>query len=344
MTKIFDWKEKINESELDEISSAIKEGKLVIFPTETVYGIGASIYNDDALKNIFITKGRAQDNPLIIHVSSKEMIKEIVTDISDIENKLIDAFMPGPFTLILNKKKHISNIVSANLDTVGIRMPDSKIAKAIIEKSNTPIAAPSANLSTKPSCTNLNDLLEDFDNKVPYIIDGGASKIGVESTVVKVINGIPTILRPGKITPEDIYEVTKIVNLDKNVNEVKTGKVESPGMKYKHYAPSSKCLLIYMDNEKEMINEINNHITNNTYVIGYNEHKKLINTGNFYSFGSIHNYEEISHNIFSLLREVDRKKPELIIIEGLKKEGIGIAIMNRLIKAASHNYIEKLDK
>ena len=344
MTKIFDWKEKINESELDEISSAIKEGKLVIFPTETVYGIGASIYNDDALKNIFITKGRAQDNPLIIHVSSKEMIKEIVTEISDIENKLIDAFMPGPFTLILNKKKHISNIVSANLDTVGIRMPDSKIAKAIIEKSNTPIAAPSANLSTKPSCTNLNDLLEDFNNKVPYIIDGGASKIGVESTVVKVINGIPTILRPGKLTPEDIYEVTNSVSIDKNINEVKTGKVESPGMKYKHYAPSSKCLLVYMDNENDMINEINNHIAKNTYVIGYREHQNLINTNNFYSFGSIHNYEEISHNIFSLLREVDRKKPELIIIEGLKKEGIGIAIMNRLIKAASHNYIEKLNK
>lgn len=344
MTKVFDWKESINELELKEISNAIKNGELVIFPTETVYGIGASIYDDNALKNIFITKGRAQDNPLIIHVSNKEMIEDIVTDISEIENKLIEAFMPGPFTLILNKKNHISNIVSANLDTVGIRMPDSKIAKAIIESSNTPIAAPSANLSTKPSCTNLNDLLEDFDNKVPYIIDGGSSKIGVESTVVKVINGIPTILRPGKITPEDIYKVAKIVNLDKNVHELKTGKVESPGMKYKHYAPSSKCLLIYMDNEKEMINEINNHITNNTYVIGYNEHRKLINTDNFYSFGSIHNYEEISHNIFSLLREVDRKKPELIIIEGLKKEGIGIAIMNRLIKAASHNYIEKLDK
>ena len=344
MTKIFDWKENINESELDEISSAIKDGKLVIFPTETVYGIGASIYNNDALKNIFITKGRAQDNPLILHVSSKEMIKDVVTDISDIENKLIDAFMPGPFTLILNKKKHISNIVSANLDTVGIRMPDSKIARTIIEKSNTPIAAPSANLSTKPSCTNLNDLLEDFNNKVPYIIDGGASKIGVESTVVKVINGIPTILRPGKITPEDIYEVTNSVNIDKNINEVKTGKVESPGMKYKHYAPSSNCLLVYMDNENDMINEINKHITKNTYVIGYKEHQNLINTNNFYSFGSINNYEEISSNIFSLLRKVDRNKPELIIIEGLKKEGIGIAVMNRLIKAASHNYIEKLDK
>lgn len=341
MTKVFNWKENINNKELEEISKAITNGKLVIFPTETVYGIGASIYDDEALKNIFITKGRASDNPLIVHVSDINMIKDITTSISPIEEKLIDAFMPGPFTLILPKKNKISNIVSANLDTIGVRMPDSLIAHKIIEYSNTPIAAPSANLSTKPSCTNLADLLEDFDNKVPYIIDGGDSKIGVESTVVKVINGVPTILRPGMITPEDIIKVTGNVRIDKNINEVKTGVVESPGMKYKHYAPNSKCLLIYSDDEDKLINEVNDQITNNTIVIGFKEHQDKIHTDKYYIHGSINNYEEISHNIFSLLREVDRLKPDLIIIEGIKKEGLGIAIMNRLIKSASHNYIEK---
>ena len=310
-SKYADLKEKINLEKIKEAANSIKTGELVLFPTETVYGIGANALDENAVNKIFKAKGRAGDNPLIVHIADRNKIKDIADDITEMEQMLIDAFMPGPFTLILNKKKHISNIVSANLDTVGIRMPDSKIARTIIEKSNTPIAAPSANLSTKPSCTNLNDLLEDFNNKVPYIIDGGASKIGVESTVVKVINGIPTILRPGKITPEDIYEVTNSVNIDKNINEVKTGKVESPGMKYKHYAPSSKCLLVYMDNENDMINEINKHITKNTYVIGYKEHQNLINTNNFYSFGSINNYEEISSNIFSLLRKVDRNKPEI---------------------------------
>lgn len=341
MTKIFNWKNNIDDDELEEIVTAISEGKLVIFPTETVYGIGASIYSDEALKNIFVTKGRASDNPLIVHVSDINMIHDITTSISPIEEKLIAAFMPGPFTLILPKKDNISNLVSANLNTIGVRIPDSLIARRIIESSNTPIAAPSANLSTKPSCTKLSDLLEDFDNKVDYIIDGGESKIGVESTVVKVINNIPTILRPGKISPSDIKNVVGCVNIDKNVNEVKTGIVESPGMKYKHYAPNSKCLLIYSANEKTLIDEVNNHLLCNTIVIGFKEHKDKIKTNMFYIHGSINNYEEISHNIFSLLREVDRLNPDLIIIEGIKKEGLGIAIMNRLIKSASHNYIEK---
>ncbi|MEG1015373.1 MAG: L-threonylcarbamoyladenylate synthase [Bacilli bacterium] len=341
MTKIFNWNNIINPDELNEIVDAIKEGKLIIFPTETVYGIGASIYNENALKNIFITKNRAQDNPLIVHVSSIEMIRTIVENISPVEEKLINTFMPGPFTLILPKKSNISPIITANSEYVGVRMPNNIIIKTIIESSNTPLAAPSANLSTKPSCTTLKDILEDFNNKVEYIIDGGDSLIGIESTVVKVINEIPVILRPGKITPEDIIKVVGKVNISKNLNKLATGNVESPGMKYKHYAPKSKCILIYSKNEYKLIEEINNNIIDNTYVLGFIEHMNKINTTNFYSLGSINNLEEISHNIFSLLREIDRLNPNLIIIEGVKKEGLGIAIMNRLIKSCSHNYIEK---
>ncbi|MEG1143224.1 MAG: L-threonylcarbamoyladenylate synthase [Bacilli bacterium] len=341
MTKIFNWNNIINPDELNEIVDAIKEGKLIIFPTETVYGIGASIYNENALKNIFITKNRAQDNPLIVHVSSIEMIRTIVENISPVEEKLINTFMPGPFTLILPKKSNISPIITANSEYVGVRMPNNIIIKTIIESSNIPLAAPSANLSTKPSCTTLKDILEDFNNKVEYIIDGGDSLIGIESTVVKVINEIPVILRPGKITPEDIIKVVGKVNISKNLNKLATGNVESPGMKYKHYAPKSKCILIYSKNEYKLIEEINNNIIDNTYVLGFIEHKNKINTTNFYSLGSINNLEEISHNIFSLLREIDRLNPNLIIIEGVKKEGLGIAIMNRLIKSCSHNYIEK---
>ena len=183
MTKIFDFKDKINEEELKEASFVIKENGLVIFPTETVYGLGANALNEEAVSKIFIAKGRPNDNPLIVHISNFDMLNELTKNITDIEKKLIDAFFPGPFTLILEKSDLVPNNVTCNLNTVGIRMPSNKIANRLIELSG-PIAAPSANISGRPSGTKASDIIEEFNDKVDIIIDGGSTKIGLESTAV----------------------------------------------------------------------------------------------------------------------------------------------------------------
>ena len=314
--KILNWKEKINVHELDEVNKCLKSGGLVIFPTETVYGLGADARNSEAVNNIFKAKGRANDNPLIVHLDSKSNISKYAEITNEIEEKLIDAFMPGPFTIILKKKDNIPSNVSAGLDTVGIRIPSNEIANTILYTSGIPIAAPSANVSGRPSGTNIDDIIQEFDGKVDYIIDGDNTDIGLESTVVKVIDNTPTILRPGFITAEDIMEVIGTVKVSDNIFKKVDGPVESPGMKYKHYAPEAKCELIYIHIENDLVNYF-----------------KEINYGD--------SLISIAHNIFKLLRLADTYHPDLILIEGVSKEGLGLAIMNRLIRACSHNYIER---
>lgn len=341
VTRVYDFKNGINNLALKESGEKIRNGKLVIFPTETVYGIGANALDSKAVDDIFIAKGRANDNPLIVHVSDFAMMKDLVEEPNAMEKKLLDAFMPGPFTLILKKKNIIPNNVSANLDTVGIRMPSNKIAHDLIEEAGVPIAAPSANVSSRPSGTQVEDIIDEFQDKVDIIIDGGMTNIGLESTVVKVIDGIPTILRPGKITPEDIMAVVGVCKLSDNLFKKVDGVVESPGMKYKHYAPKSKCLLVYSDSDEEIINIVQENITYKTLIIGCDEHTSSYDCYKYLNYGKKLDYDAISHNIFAYLRQADKYNPDLIIIEGVKKEGLGIAIMNRLIRAAGYNYIEK---
>ena len=206
---VFDWKKGIKQSELNIVVDTLKNDGLVILPTETVYGLGANACSNIACKKIFEAKGRAQDNPLIVHVSDMNMIGRVVQDLSEIEEKLVKAFMPGPFTLILKKSKIISDVASCNMDTIGVRMPSNKIINEVISKSGFPIAAPSANISGRPSGTNVDDIIEEFDGRVSIIVDGGDSDIGIESTVVKVIDNIPVILRPGFITEDDIKKVVR---------------------------------------------------------------------------------------------------------------------------------------
>ena len=255
MEYMFNWKNDINKNELDKVINVIKNDGLVIIPTETVYGIAANALSDEACTKIFVAKGRAQDNPLIVHVSDKNMIKRLVKNINDIEEKLIDTFMPGPFTLILEKKDCISDVASAMGDTIGIRMPSNKIIREVIKESNIPLAAPSANISGRPSGTCIDDIIEELKDRVDVIIDGGKCNIGIESTVVKVINNVPTILRPGYITEEDIKKAVGKVEISKNLFKKvnKNEKVESPGMKYRHYAPKTKCILV-----EKNINQIEN--------------------------------------------------------------------------------------
>lgn len=192
----YNWKENINTEELKNVANLIKNGDIVVFPTETVYGIGANALDKNAVKKIFIAKGRPSDNPLIVHVANKQDIGRVALTPSAVEQKLIDAFMPGPITIILRKKAVIPDVVSAGLDTVGIRMPSNKIANKIISAAGVPIAAPSANISGKPSGTRLKDIRDELESKVSVMIDGGETEVGLESTVVKVENNIPIILRP----------------------------------------------------------------------------------------------------------------------------------------------------
>ena len=337
MTKYLDINNNYRKELLIEASNYIKDGKLVIFPTETVYGIGADGLNEGAVKNIFIAKGRASDNPLILHVSSIDMINRIAYVKSKLEKKLIDNFFPGPFTIILKKRDIVPSIVSGNLDTVGVRMPINKVAHDLIELSDTPIAAPSANISGRPSGTNIDDIYEELNEKVDYIINDGDTNIGLESTVVRVINDEIHILRPGMITYDDLSKYGKVV-IDSHVlgNINKNDKVLSPGMKYRHYAPKTKCLLVYSENNDKLIKKMIELEGDNTLIITNKRNVNLFK--NAISYGET--LEDISHNIFKILRSVDKLNKKLIIIEGVQSKGLGLAIMNRLIRACSHNYIE----
>ncbi len=342
MEKYLDLRREKEYEEIEEAGKIIKNGGLVLFPTETVYGLGANGLDENAVKKIYEAKGRKPDNPLILHISKFEMLPQIATEITDIENKLINAFWPGPFTIILPKTEIVPSIVAGGLETVGVRMPSGVIAQKLIDYAGVPIAAPSANISGRPSGTKVEDIYDELKDKVDYIIDGGETEIGLESTVVRVIDGIPHILRPGKITAEQIKDVVGNVEVDNHIlHKTQDGQaILSPGMKYRHYAPKAKCVLVYSKQEegfiekaKEIASEYKNPII-------------LTKTGNISKFDEIKTFdmgetlEEISKNIFTALRKVDTYNPDIVIIEGVAKDGLGLAIMNRLIRACEYNYIE----
>lgn len=347
MSKIYNFKKNIKNDELEDIKNIINEGGLVVFPTETVYGIGADAKNKEAVNKIFVAKGRPQDNPLIVHISNYDMLKEFTCNISEIEKKLMDTFWPGPFTIILNSNGILPQNVTAGLNTVGVRMPDNDIALSIIEKSNTPIAAPSANISGRPSGTNINDIFDELNDKVNAFVDGGETNIGIESTVVKVDNNVVNILRPGKVSLEDIKALGLDVKLDKHVfADVKEGeKIESPGMKHRHYAPSVKTILLeYTDDENNMINILKKYISDNPDkkigILCFDEHKDILKEYNVITIGSVNNVLEISSNIYTKLRSIENYDCDEWIIEGVSRTGIGTAIMNRLTRACSYNILK----
>lgn len=340
-SKYINVKKNNNFEELKAPAEAIKQGKLVLFPTETVYGIGANALNEEAVKKIYIAKGRASDNPLIAHISHIEMLEQLVEKVGKVEKTLIENFWPGPLTIIFKKKKIVPDIITGGLDTVAIRMPSNQIARKLIEYSNCPIAAPSANISGKPSGTLVEDIIEELDGKVEYIIDSGKVDIGIESTVIRVQDGVVHILRPGKITPEDIQALKIPVHIEKQIlGKYKEGeKILSPGIKYKHYSPNTKCVLIYSKDNDKMVQKINELSQNkNVVVLCKTKNLEKYNISNKLNMGN--SLEEISKNIFTLLRKADTYKADLILIEGVEKTGLGLAIMNRLIRACAHDYIE----
>ena len=268
-SKYIDFRNEQNYEELKAPAEAIKQGKLVLFPTETVYGIGANALDEEAVKKIYIAKGRASDNPLIAHIANLEMLKKLVMEVGKVEEKLIEKFWPGPLTIVFKKKTVVPDVITGGLDTVAIRMPSDIIAHKLIEYSNCQIAAPSANISGKPSGTQVEDVIGELDGKVEYVIDGGKVDIGVESTVIRVIDGVVHILRPGKVTPEDIENLGIPVYIEKQIlGEYKEGeKVMSPGIKYKHYAPNTKCVLVYSEENSKMVEKINELAQNKKTVV-----------------------------------------------------------------------------
>lgn len=331
---------------IEEAGKVIRNGGTVAFPTETVYGLGANALDDEAVRKIFIAKGRPQDNPLIIHVSTKE-ISELVKDVPELAQKIIDKFWPGPLTVILEKKDIIPNVTSANLNTIGIRMPNSEIALKLIELAERPIAAPSANISGRPSPTEVERCVEDLNGRVDYIIGGESSDIGVESTIVDCTVNPPLVLRPGGITLEMLKEINPEIELDKALKSKPNDdfKPKAPGMKYKHYAPNAHLKIIKGKNEKtiEIINEIvENYIEkgNDIAILTTNENLNKFNNGKVISLGSENDLKEIAKNLFEALRKCDDLGVQYILCQGFEENGVGLAIMNRLNKAAGYDILE----
>ena len=331
---------------IEEAGKVIRNGGTVAFPTETVYGLGANALDDEAVRKIFIAKGRPQDNPLIIHVSTKE-ISELVKDVPEVAQKIIDKFWPGPLTVILEKKDITPNVTSANLNTIGIRMPNSEIALKLIELAERPIAAPSANISGRPSPTEVERCVEDLNGRVDYIIGGESSDIGVESTIVDCTVNPPLVLRPGGITLEMLKEINPEIELDKALKSKPNDdfKPKAPGMKYKHYAPNAHLKIIKGKNEKTIviINEIvENYIEkgNDVAILTTNENLNKFNNGKVISLGSENDLKEIAKNLFEALRKCDDLRVQYILCQGFEENGVGLAIMNRLNKAAGYDILE----
>jgi L-threonylcarbamoyladenylate synthase len=318
----------------------------VVFPTETVYGLGADGLNAQAVEKIFMAKGRPQDNPLIIHVASKN-IEAYAEEIPEVAKKLMDKFWPGPLTIILRKKGIIPNVTSANLDSIGIRMPDNSIARKLIELSDTTIAAPSANISGRPSPTDFQRCIEDLDGKVDCILGGEKSDIGVESTIVDCTLNPPVVLRPGGVTLEMLREIDSRIEIDKAIMEKpkKDLKPKAPGMKYRHYAPNAKVTIISGERKKtiEKIREMVHYNIENgkkVCILTVEENAKEYVEGVTMVLGSKENLSTVAKSLFEALRKCDDLDADLILAEGYEEKGVGIAIMNRLKKAAGFDIIE----
>ncbi len=313
-----------DEDEIRTAAEIIRRGGLVAFPTETVYGLGADALNEKAVRKIFLAKGRPADNPLIVHVSDVDEIHRIAEP-NRVALKLIDEFFPGPLTLVMKKKKVVPAATTAGLNTVAVRMPSHRVALKLIELSETPISAPSANRSGKPSPTRAEHVAEDFGDEVDIIIDAGKTEIGLESTVVDTTVYPLEILRPGAITKEMIEEFYE-------VRDVKKAKIaRSPGMRYRHYSPSADVIVLVGDSFKEEMIELAERLEKSGKRPGIAAMKSSDISGfPVYDLGE--SLEDYAERLFDALRSLDRIC-DVIVVEGVEEKGIGAAIMNRLSKA-----------
>lgn len=333
-----------NENDIKTAGKILADGGLVGIPTETVYGLAADALNGKAVAEIFKAKGRPMDNPLIVHIQDISDIERfsLAKEFSEKAQALAKAFWPGPLTIIVPKGDSIPEEVSAGLDTVAIRLPEHPVARAIIKSADTPLAAPSANLSGSPSPTTAQHVMNDMQGKIDAVLDGGHSNVGLESTVITVATPVPRLLRPGGVTVEQLESVIGKIDIDDAVlNKLKDSqKAASPGMKYKHYAPKAKVILLKGDGFSEFVNSNANE---NIMALCYDEDMQKLNVP-ILSLGEKDNYETQAQRLFDALREID-KKPQIKLVYSRCPEpkGVGMAVYNRLIRAAGFE-VKDLEK
>ena len=331
-----------DETAIDEINKAaeiLKNGGLVAIPTETVYGLAASAFDENAIANIFKAKGRPNDNPLIVHISQIKELDNIVSEVSDLAKRCMDAFWPGPFTAVLPKKDTIPLAVSGGLDTVAVRLPANSVTTAIIKKSGLPLAAPSANTSGMPSPSTPRHVIDDLFGKIDAIVVSGNCEVGVESTVVSFAVNPPRLLRPGGITVEQLKEIIPDLIIDPAVTaEPEKGvKVASPGMKYKHYSPKADVVLV-SGSSKDFVNYCNENKDSIETVLCFDEDVPFLNLP-FVSLGAEKDHRKQAENLFSSLRDLDKNNVKKVAVHTPSKDGIGLAVYNRLIRAAAFKEI-----
>lgn len=329
-------------AQIVDAARLLRDGEVVAFPTETVYGLGANALSDQAVEKIYLAKGRPSDNPLIVHIAETAQLETVVRQVSEQAKALMDAFWPGPLTLILPKTQKVAGLVTAGLDTVGVRMPDHPLALALIRRAGLPIAAPSANRSGRPSPTTAEHVRVDLEGRIPCIVDGGSTGVGVESTVIDMTAAPPMILRPGGVTVERIEAVIGEVTIDPSfLGSADTPR--SPGMKYTHYAPEGEMWLVEGDQTKvrgrmqELLAEAKRHgrktgVLTTMESAGFWE--QLREADVVVSCGSESDLASVAQHLYAALRTFDDLQTDFIAAEAFSRKGLGLAIMNRLEKAA----------
>jgi L-threonylcarbamoyladenylate synthase len=331
-----------------EAARLIIQGRLVAFPTETVYGLGADAFNAKAVLAVFKAKKRPLDNPPIVHVCSVKDIERLVSEMTPEAVMLMKKFWPGPLTLILKRSIAVPSVTVSGLDTIAVRMPKNNVALALIKESGRPISAPSANLSGRPSPTSAAHVLHDLDGRIDAVLDGGPTRIGVESTVLDLTVDPPQVLRPGGTSVEALRKILKKVKLNPVVTSdmaLPVEKARSPGIKHKHYAPDAELIVVegkmpaMVEKVKELVN-FYQRSGNKVGVLCTDETVASYKAEVVKSIGSREDLAEIARNLFRLLREFDLEKADIVVAEGLPVEGLGLAVMNRLRKAAAYKIVK----
>jgi len=332
---------------LAEAARTIRDGGLVAFPTETVYGLGANALDPAAVAKIFEAKGRPSDNPLIVHIARLEQVYDLSDDVTVQALRLMEVFWPGPLTVVLPRKPVVPPGVTAGLDTVALRMPDHPVALKIIASAGVPVAAPSANSSGRPSPTTAQDVLEDLRGKIEIVVDGGPCRVGLESTVLDMTSEPPVILRPGGVTREELEGVigqVETAHYHDDQGQVRAPK--SPGMKYMHYSPKAEVVVVTGEDQQGIRERIGELIAEyrsqgkKTGVLASVETVREYPADESIAVGSRNGLEAVARNLFNGLRSLDRMNVDIIIAEGYPEKGLGAAIMNRLKKAAGNNIIQ----
>lgn len=330
--------EQLHTENICRAATLLRAGEVVAIPTETVYGLAANAYDETAVGKIFAAKGRPQDNPLIVHIASIETLYDLVAEVPESAKKLAAAFWPGPLTMILPKSEKIPDAVSAGLSTVAVRMPSHPVARAAISESGVPLAAPSANRSGSPSPTNAAYVFDDMDGRIPLILDGGSSAVGVESTVITLATDVPRVLRPGGVTVEQLRAVLGAVEVDDAVlHQLKDGeKAASPGMKYKHYAPKADITIV-----RGTFEQFKNYVAEydeNAFVLCFAGEEPDFK--NAVTYGNADDDRSQATRLFDALRELDEQGAKTVYARCPALSGVGLAVYNRLIRAAGFHIID----